>query len=67
MNSIAVLPQTMDLSSSTTIPLPTITESNLPYLRGSDTSTVHTSSEAQPSSRKKIFTVTRAADPALNL
>ena len=74
MNSIACavpmnLPQTMDMSSNTAVPLPTIEESNLQHLFGSDTGTVHlsSSSETQPISGKKIFTVTRAADPVLNL
>jgi hypothetical protein len=72
MNSIACavpmnLPQTIDMSSNTAIPLPIITGSNLQRLLRPDTSPGHTSSEAQPSNGKKIFTVTRAADPALNI
>jgi len=72
MSSIACavpmnLPQTIDMSSNTAIPLPIITESSLHRLLYSDTSSDQTSSEAQPSSGKKIFTVTRAADPALNV
>jgi hypothetical protein len=61
------LPQTIDMSSNTAIPLPIITESNLQRLLCSGTSSVQTSSEAHPSGGKKIFTVTRAADPALNI
>jgi len=72
MSSIACavpmnLPQTIDISGNTAIPLPIITESNLQRLLRSDTSSDQTSSEAQPSGGKKIFTVTRAADPALNI
>jgi hypothetical protein len=61
------LPQTIDMSSNTTIPIPIITESNLQRLLRSDTISDQPSSEAQPSSGTKIFTVTRAADPALNI
>jgi len=72
MSSIACavpmnLPQTIDMSSNTAIPLPIITESNLQRLLCSGTSSDQTSSEAHPSGGKKIFTVTRAADPALNI
>jgi len=61
------LPQTIDMSSNAALPLPIITQSNLQRLLRSDTSSDQTSSEAQPSSGRKIFTVTRAADPALNI
>jgi hypothetical protein len=72
MNSIARavpmnLPQMIDMTSNTSIPLPFIADSNLQRLLRSDASSDHTSSEAEPSTGQKIFTVTRAADPASNI
>jgi hypothetical protein len=72
MNSIARavpmnLPQTIDMTSNTAIPFPFITDSNLQRLLRSDASSDRTSSEAEPSTGQKTFTVTRAADPALNV